>query len=202
VGGSSLSDFAELHDQASSFDRASSDKPAFHRADDQRLDKVTGDMKVWALLFLVLASVHCGFAATSALEVTYQDKKLSLDADDLAKLPVAEVDALDHQAKHHYSGVLVRNILSLVGAPSGDSLRGKALTLVVRITGNDNYSVVFALAEFDPGFSDRTIILAERQDGQPLPENAAPFRIVIPGDEHPARWVRQVKSIEVISVSQ
>jgi len=86
---------------------------------DQRLDKVTGDMKSGRVFFLVLVSVHCGFAATSALEVTYQDKKLSLDADDLAKLPVAEVDALDHQAKHHYSGVLVRNILGLLGAPSG-----------------------------------------------------------------------------------
>jgi DMSO/TMAO reductase YedYZ molybdopterin-dependent catalytic subunit len=62
--------------------------------------------------------------------------------------------------------------------------------------------VVFALAEFDPAFSDRSIILAEQQDGQPLPDNAAPFRVVVPGDSHPARWIRQVKSIEVISLNQ
>ena len=96
----------------------------------------------------------------------------------------------------------VRDILGLVGAPAGESLRGKALSLVVRITGNDGYSVIFALAEFDPGFSDRTIVLANKQDGDQLPDNAAPFRVVIPGDSHPARWVRQVKSIEVIPVSQ
>jgi DMSO/TMAO reductase YedYZ molybdopterin-dependent catalytic subunit len=88
-----------------------------------------------------------------------------------------------------------------VGAPFGDSLRGKALTLVVRITGADGYAVVFALAEFDPGFSDRTLILADRQDNQLLPDNAAPFRVVIPGDSHPARWVRQVKSIEVMPLA-
>jgi DMSO/TMAO reductase YedYZ molybdopterin-dependent catalytic subunit len=88
-----------------------------------------------------------------------------------------------------------------VGAPLGDSLRGKALTLVVRITGNDNYSVVFALAEFDSGFTDRTIILADQQDSQPLPDNAAPFRVVVPGDTRPARWVRQVKSIEIIQLA-
>jgi DMSO/TMAO reductase YedYZ molybdopterin-dependent catalytic subunit len=145
--------------------------------------------------------MHSALAAAT-LQVAYQDKKVSLDASDLAKLPVTEVDASDHQTKHRYSGVLVRDILGLVGAPFGEALRGKALSLVVRITANDNYIVVFALAEFDPGFSDRSIILAAQQDGQPLPDNAAPFRIVIPGDTHPARWIRQVRSIEVIPLNQ
>ena len=156
-------------------------------------------MKTWIVAFLALVWVNSALAADT-LQVTYQGKKVSLDAGELAKLPMAEVEASDHQTKHHYSGVLVRDILGLVGTPSGDSLRGKALGLVVRITANDNYTVVFALAEFDPDFSDRTIILADKQDGQPLPENAAPFRIVIPGDTHPARCIRQVKSIEIIPV--
>ena len=121
---------------------------------------------------------------------------------ELAKLAVTEVEGSDHQTKHRYSGVLVRDILGLVGAPFGEALRGKALSLVVRITANDNYTVVFALAEFDPGFSDRSTILADHQDGQPLPDNAAPFRVVIPGDSHPGRWIRQVKSIEVIPVNE
>jgi hypothetical protein len=158
-------------------------------------------MKTWVLIFLALVWVHSELAAAT-LQVSYQDKKVSLDASELGKLPVTEVDASDHQTKHRYSGVLVRDILGLVGAPVGDALRGKALSLVVRITANDNYTVVFALAEFDPGFSDRSIILAEQQDGQPLPDNAAPFRVVVPGDSHPARWIRQVKSIEVMPLNQ
>jgi hypothetical protein len=158
-------------------------------------------MKIGVVTFLALVWVHSAVAAPGLL-VSYQDKKASLDAAALAKLPAKEVEASDHQAQHRYSGVLVRDILGLVGAPAGDSLRGKALTLVVRITGNDDYAVVYALAEFDSGFSDRSIILADQQDGQPLPDNAAPFRIVIPGDTHPARWVRQVKSIEVIPLNQ
>jgi hypothetical protein len=139
--------------------------------------------------------------AAATLQVSYQDKKVSLDTNDLAKLPPTEVEGSDHQTKHRYSGFLIRDILGLVGAPAGESLRGKALSLVVRIIGSDNYSVVFALAEFDAGFSDRSIILADKQDGQRLSENAAPFRVVIPGDSHPARWVRQVKSIEIIPLS-
>jgi hypothetical protein len=158
-------------------------------------------MKTWMVTFLAWVSIHSGLAAAT-LQVTYQAKTVSVDAGELAKLPVTDVEASDHQTKHHYSGVLVRDVLRLVDAPIGESLRGKALSLVVRITGNDNYSVVFALAEFDPGFNDRSIVLADKQDGQPLPDNAAPFRLVIPGDSHPARWVRQVKSIEVIAISQ
>jgi hypothetical protein len=157
-------------------------------------------MKTWTLIFLALVWVDSALAADS-LQVSYLDKKVSLDAGELAKLPTTEVDASDHQIKHRYSGVLVRDILGLVGVPFGDALRGKALSLVVRITANDNYTVVFALAEFDPGFSDRSIVLADQQDGQPLPDNAAPFRIVIPGDTHPARWIRQVRSIEVIPLN-
>jgi hypothetical protein len=158
-------------------------------------------MKTWMFIFLALVWVDSALAADS-LQVSYLDKKVSLGAGELGKLPVAEVDASDHQTKHRYSGVLVRDILGLVGAPFGDALRGKALSLVVRITANDNYIVVFALAEFDPGFSDRSIVLADQQDGQPLPDNAAPFRIVIPGDTHPARWIRQIRSIEVIPLNQ
>jgi hypothetical protein len=157
-------------------------------------------MKIWMVTFLVSVWVHSALAAAT-LQVTYENKTVSVDASELGKLPVTEVEATDHQIKHHYSGVLVRDILGLVGAPGG-ALGGKALNLVVRITGNDNYSVIFALAEFDPEFNDRSIVLADKQDGQPLPDNAAPFRLVIPGDSRPARWVRQVKSIEVIALSQ
>ena len=113
-------------------------------------------MKTWMLTFLALVRVHSALAAAT-LQVGYQDKKVSLDASELAKLPVTEVDASDHQTKHRYSGVLVRDILGLVGAPFGEALRGKGLSLVVRIIANDNYPVVFALAEFDPRFSVRSI---------------------------------------------
>jgi DMSO/TMAO reductase YedYZ molybdopterin-dependent catalytic subunit len=139
-----------------------------------------------------------GFAKEGAAGVGDVIKR----ACDLAELPAAEVEGVDRAAKHRYSGFLVRDILGLVGAPMGESLRGQALALTVRITGLDNYSVVFALAEFDPDFNDRSIILAYQQDGQALPDDAAPFRIVIPGDGHLARWVRQVKSIEIMPVGQ
>jgi hypothetical protein len=64
----------------------------------------------------------------------------------------------------------------------------------------DHYDIVFALAEFDDAFNGRTILLVDRQDGQPLADTAGPLRLVVPGEKRPARWARMVTSLEVVSV--
>jgi len=57
----------------------------------------------------------------------------------------------------------------------GEALRGRALSSAVVVTGADGYRAVFGIAEFDPAFTDRVAILADRKDDAPLPANAAPF---------------------------
>ena len=52
-------------------------------------------MKTWMLTFLALVWVHSTLAAAS-LQVSFQDKKVSLDASELGKLLVTEVDVSDH----------------------------------------------------------------------------------------------------------
>jgi len=64
----------------------------------------------------------------------------------------------------------------------------------------DHYDVVFALAEFDDAFSGRVILLADREDGGPLPDGQGPLRLVVPGDKRVARWARMVTSLEVAEV--
>ena len=56
------------------------------------------------------------------------------------------------------------------------------------------------MAELDPAFTDRVILLADRADGQPLDNKAGPFRIVVPGEKRMARWVRQVIVLKVVQV--
>jgi len=46
-------------------------------------------------------------------------------------------------------------------------------------------------------FTDRVIILADQVDGAPLPANKGPFRIVVPGEKKPARWIWQVTTLAV-----
>jgi DMSO/TMAO reductase YedYZ molybdopterin-dependent catalytic subunit len=62
------------------------------------------------------------------------------------------------------------------------------------VTGRDGYVAVLALAEIDPEFEGKRVILAYRRDGQPLPQNE--LRLV-PGDHRGGRSVREVVRIEL-----
>lgn len=138
-------------------------------------------------------------AAEPFLIVTAASATTTLSAEDFAALPRAEAKLADMHGgrEKRYSGVAMRDVLLKAGAPLGDKFRGPATGVVVRC--KDGYTVLFSLAEFDDAFSDRTILLADREDGGMLPPSAAPLRIISPGDKRGARSARQVVAIEVVS---
>jgi DMSO/TMAO reductase YedYZ molybdopterin-dependent catalytic subunit len=152
---------------------------------------------VWLPLFALVAR-----AAEPVLRIVGLEKTLTLTTEEFAALPHAELKVLEpHEKKERtYSGVAVRELLAKVGAPSGEKVRGRALSLGVLVRSKDGYAVLFALAEFDENFSSRTLLLADREDGQPPPATAAPLRLVAPGDKRGARWARMVTSIEIVAV--
>jgi hypothetical protein len=127
---------------------------------------------------------------------------LAFSAAEFAALPHVEVTLVNphDQKEHRFSGVGVHDLLSRLGAPLGDKLRGPALQTGVMVRSKDGYGVLFALAEFDESFSNRSLLLADRIDGQPLPPTAAPLQLIAPGDKKAARWARMVTTIEVISL--
>ena len=123
---------------------------------------------------------------------------LDLKLTDLQQFTQTAVMRKDKDGKNHtYSGVVLSIILQKAGVTSGKDLRGKNLTKYVIITASDNYQVVFALAELDKDFTDRTIILATQVDGKPLTDADGPFRIIVQDEKKPARCIRQVTGIKV-----
>lgn len=98
-----------------------------------------------------------------------------------------------------FSGVPLLDILQSAGVPTGEGLRGKALTTCVIITASDGYKVMFSLAELDTGIGARQVIIADSEEGKPLPSTAGPLRLIVPEDKRPARWVRMVKTVRVIA---
>jgi len=48
------------------------------------------------------------------------------------------------------------------------------MTRALLIEAADGYKVVFALAELDPDFSDRRILLAGKRHGEPLDDKPGP----------------------------
>jgi hypothetical protein len=120
----------------------------------------------------------------------------------LAGLARREVTAFNpHEKKTHtYSGYSLTDLLAQAGVKFGEPLRGAALRQAVILHCRDHYDILFALAEFDPDFNPRVILLADRQDGQPWNQAEGPYRVVVPGDKRVARWARMVSSAEVVAV--
>jgi hypothetical protein len=120
------------------------------------------------------------------------------DAAALAKFPQQTVHAEAHGKTVICDGAALIDVLTAAGAPHGDALRGASLALYVRVSAADGYRAVFALAELDSGFRDLIPIITNHCDGAPLDAKDGPFRLVVPGEKRPARWVRQVTAIDLL----
>jgi hypothetical protein len=110
------------------------------------------------------------------------------------------VNVTDHDTPVQFEGVPLATLLSIAGIQLADTLRGSRMTEVLLVDAADDYKVVFALAEVDPAFATREIILADKRDGKPLDAKEGPLRIVAPGDKRAARWVRQVTTLRIVAV--
>mgnify|MGYP003390352544 CR=1 FL=1 len=136
-----------------------------------------------------------------ALSVEVAGKKTKFGIADLAKLKRLTINTKDHGIDASFEGVAMADILTLAGVEFGEKLRGKRMNEYVIVEAADNYRAVYALAEFDPSFTDNVIILADKRDGKALPEKAANWQIIVPNEKRGGRWVRQVISIKVIAAN-
>jgi hypothetical protein len=125
----------------------------------------------------------------------------TLSAAELAALPQSEVTATEKDgAKVVFRGPTLRSLVNLVGAPMGHEFRGPNMLLAILATATDGYRVAYMLAEVDEGFGNKNAILAVTQDGAALPAKDGPYRVVMPGEEHRARWIRMVKTLSLVRV--
>lgn len=124
------------------------------------------------------------------------------DARTLAELPRQSVTLQDHGKSATYEGVLLHDVLVRSGVDFAKGLRGKQLSTYVTGIGSDGYTVLYALADFDPTITNSAIILADKRDGKPLERDEGPLRIVVPQEKRPARSVRMLKEIDVVQLSK
>jgi DMSO/TMAO reductase YedYZ molybdopterin-dependent catalytic subunit len=154
-----------------------------------------------ALAFIASGPAHAQTALplNATLRVTGKvERPLALSEADLQALPRKRLAVTDEKGTPVvYDGVPVVELLRRAGAPLGKRLRGPQMKLYVTADAADGYRVVFALTEFDPDFTDRTIILADRRDGHVLAPPEGPFRLVVAGDKRHARWVREVTVLDI-----
>jgi DMSO/TMAO reductase YedYZ molybdopterin-dependent catalytic subunit len=148
-----------------------------------------------------LAPAHGPVGLTLSDDV---DNPLSLSMDDLRRRPRKTINVKNEHAgtDEVYEGTPLAGLLKQAGVAQGARLRGKAMATYVLAEGADGYSVTFSLAELDADFQDSEVIVADTLDGKPLDEKLGPLRLVAPHDKRPARWVRMLRSIQVVNVSK
>ena len=153
-------------------------------------------------LLLVLQGILFLFCvqarAQSVQVIDSEGHSTAITAEQIAKLPRSIVEVMDHDTPAKFEGTPVSTLLSSVGILLGDKLKGSRLREGLLIEASDGYKVLFALAEVDPAFATRVIILADKRDGKSLDVKEGPLRIVAPGDKRPARWIREVTKISVV----
>ena len=123
----------------------------------------------------------------------------TLTSAELGALPQVEVREVDKDSSRIvFRGPTIRDLMTLVGAPAGHALRGPSMLLVVIAEASDGYKVAYTLSELDEQFGARIAILAFTQNDGPLPASEGPLRVVVAGEQHHARWTRQVVRLRLV----
>jgi hypothetical protein len=98
----------------------------------------------------------------------------------------------EHDAARALLAKGITGNLTFLDANTGKT-RKLRYTLIV--TGRDGYAVALAIGELDPLYEGKSVILAYA-GGEP-PVSSTTLRLVVPGDVHGGRSVRDVSTIEV-----
>ncbi|MCC7438289.1 MAG: molybdopterin-dependent oxidoreductase [Armatimonadetes bacterium] len=155
-----------------------------------------------ALFTLLSASAIGQNTSPVLLRITGETVRdsLSLTLDDLRVMPRDSVQLSHDGESHWFYGVRLNELFRRAGVPTGRSLRGDAMNLVMRLSAADGYRVTLSLSELEPDFTDRTTVVAYQMDNAPLTEKDGPLRLIISGEKRGARMIRKLTDIRIVKV--
>ena len=97
---------------------------------------------------------------------------------------------------HTYVGAMLNDVVSVADPVVDVSAKNAALSLAVRATGMDGYTVAVSGPEITPGFTATPVLVAYTEDGEPLDRP----RLVVPGDLKGGRYVNDLVELRVIDL--
>ena len=132
------------------------------------------------------------------LKITFGEKSAEWTPAALAPLPHKTLTLFNEHTKTNqtYSGVPLIDLLTPLGVP--EKPHGKDFRLYLVAEGSDHYEVVYSVSEVTPDVHDATIMVADSMDGKPITGNG-PLQLVATGEKRPARWVRNLIAIRVMT---
>jgi Oxidoreductase molybdopterin binding domain len=153
-----------------------------------------------ARLFAAFAFLICFASAATAQEASVAvagqvQHPMTLTVADLQKLPATTVPISfmtdKGQESASYTGALLLTVIGNAAPIDGPGKNAK-LRHTYLVTASDGYAVALSQGEIDPNFEGKSVILAYQKDGKPTG-----IRLIIPGDKHGGRAVRDVVKIDV-----
>jgi hypothetical protein len=141
---------------------------------------------------------HRANAPAGPLKITFGEKTAEWTSDKIASLPHTSINVYNEHEKANqaYTGVPLINLLEQLAVPTKP--RGKDFRLYVVAEGSDGYQVVYSLGEIAPDVHDATVLVADQVDGKSLGNNGL-FQLVATGEKRPARWVRNLVAVRVLT---
>ena len=106
-----------------------------------------------------------------------------------------ELDSTTSKGVEHmkYTGPLLWTPMQAAQPVDDPSGGNTALQHTILARGQDGYAVALSIGEIDPRMEGKPVLVAVTQDGKPVNY----LRLVVPGDVHGARSVRDLASIDV-----
>lgn len=153
-------------------------------------------MKMGSVFGLLASVALCQVPAMLVVQGV-DGKSVTLSASDLSKLPQQTVKITDHGTPATFEGVLLVDVLAKVAMPTGEKFHSTAASYYLLVEARDGYRAVYAWAELDSAFMDKSVYVATKRDGKPLSDKDGPFQLVAPGEKRAGRWVRQVTALRI-----
>ena len=98
-----------------------------------------------------------------------------------------------------YTGVGVSDLLLKYGFNMENGGPKKIYHSYLRAEGTDKYYVIYSVSELEPMLHTGDSIVALTVDGKPLTQDGR-FKMVVAGEQRPARWVTNLVSLTVVTV--
>ncbi len=136
--------------------------------------------------------------AAGAMRITYNGKLSDWTLAALAAVPHKTITVYNEHTKatETYSGVPLIDLVTKLGVASQP--HGKDLAIYLETIGTDGYKAVYSVGEVNPDVHDGTVLVADSEDGKPIGADG-PLKLVATGEKRPARWVRNLVGVRVLT---
>lgn len=166
--------------------------------------KSSKGLKPLFFIFFFVAISFCALAQQTTVHIGGDvSKPFDLDEKLFSEMKQNHVKVVGRDSvSRDYTGVSLYDIVVKAGGIVGGQLKGKELAKYILVTAADGYRIVLAIAEIDPGFSNHKILLVNKENGSSLAPNYGPYRLIVAGDNRPARSAMRVVSIDIFSADK